>query len=545
MCLPAWQRQEIQTGNMSTAIYKIARAAASCAAGLVLALVLAAGARGQSLTIGLKQPIRSVDPHFYNNPANNAFSRHIFESLVATDARFALRPSLAESWRRAAVTTWEFRLRQGVKFHDGSEFTADDVLYSLARAGSVPNSPSGFARYTRRIVAVDKIDAYTVRIKTAGPHSTLLQDLTKLRIMSLKAAEGKTTDEINAGQGAVGTGPYRLGRWQRGKPVTLARYADYWGARPEWEAIIFQPLPDAKARVAALLKGKVQLIDAVPPESLKALRRNRKIALAKSVSNRLVFLEVDSGRNKSPSVTGTRGRNPLRHLEIRRAISLAINRKAITESVMKGAAVPAGQILPKGVSGGLGELKPDKYDPKAARRQLGRGGYRRGFGLTLHGPKGYYPYDVDVLKAVAVGLNRIGIAVKVESKPGRIYFPMVSKRSFSLFLNHWRLQSADVAEPLTALLATFGGRGSRGGWGRQNHGRFSNAELDALLRTASNTMDEARRTRLLREATSVAIRNLGIIPLYFEVNRWAMRKNLRLRTRIDGATLAMNVISTK
>lgn len=529
---------------MSSAIYKIARATAICAAGLVLALVPATGVRGQSLTIGLKQPIRTVDPHFYNNPANNAFSRHIFESLVSTDARFAVQASLAESWRRTADSTWEFRLRQGVKFHDGSEFTADDVLFSLARAGSVPNSPSGFSRYTRRIVAVDKIDTYTVRIKTAGPHSALLQDLAKIRILSLKAAEGKTTGEINAGQGAVGTGPYRLGRWQPGKPVTLARFGDYWGARPEWEAVIFQPLPDAKARVAALLKGEVQLIDAMPPESLRALRRNKKISLAKSVSNRLVYLGVDSGRNRSPFVTGTRGKNPLRHLEIRRAISLAINRKAITESVMKGAAVPSGQLLPKGVAGGLGELKPEKYDPKAARRQLGRGGYRRGFGLTLHGPKGYYPYDVDVLKAVAAGLKRIGIAVTVETKPGRIYFPMVAKRSFSLFLNQWRLQSADVAEPLTALLATFSVRSGQGGWGRQNHGRFSNADLDALLSTASSTVDEARRARMLREATSIAIRNLGIIPLYFEVNRWAMRKNLRLRTRVDGATLAMDVIST-
>ena len=200
---------------MTSATLRITRTISCLTAGLLLAAaaaalsLAAAAANAQTLTVGLKMPIRTVDPHFYNIPANNAFSRHIFEALVATDAKLAVHPALAESWQRSGDTTWEFRLRRDVKFHDGSDFTADDVLYSYSRAGNVPHSPAGFSRYTGQIVAVDKVDSHTLRIKTARAHPSLLHDLANIRIISLKAAEGKTTSEINSGQGAVGTGPYK------------------------------------------------------------------------------------------------------------------------------------------------------------------------------------------------------------------------------------------------------------------------------------------------------------------------------------------------
>ena len=510
--------------------------------GTAALILLAQGVLAQTLSIGLKDPIRSIDPHFYNIPSNNAFSRHIFESLVITDANLAIRPGLAASWRRPEDTTWEFTLRQGIKFHDGSEFTADDVLFSYARAANLPHSPAGYSRYTRRIVAVDKIGPYHLRIKTDRPYPLLLQDLSSLRIMSLNAAEGKTTGEIDAGQGAVGTGPYRLVAWQPGKPAVLERNTSYWGAAPLWEKVVIIPLAGDEARVSALRRGDVQLIDALSPTQLKKLRGNRNITLEQRVSNQLIFLQVDSGRNSSPYVTGVRGRNPLRNARVRQAISQAIDRKTITGKLMSGAGVPAGQLLPKGVPGALRELQPDKYDPRAARRLLARAGYPRGFSLTLHGPRSHFSHDVDVLNAVATGLKRIGIAARTESKPNRIFFPMASKRKFSVFLAGWRLEAGDAAGPLRALLATASGRD---GLGSSNFGGFSNPDLDEALAAALGAMDDDRRTKLLQEATRIAMRSYGIVPLYFEVNSWALRKGLRFQPRVDGATLAMNLSPAK
>lgn len=519
---------------MAAATATIARIALVATA----AMLVAVSAHAQTLTLGLKHPTRSLDPHFYNLAANNALSRHIFESLVFTDENLVIRAGLARSWRRTGKTVWEFSLREGVKFHDGSEFTADDVMFSISRVSGIPNSPAGFVRYTRRIVAVDKLDTYTVRVKTDRPHSLLLHDLAALRIMSLKAAEGKTTAQINAGDGAVGTGPYRYSRWQPGKTTVLERNDDYWGAAPPWRTILIQTIAGDKARIAALARGAVDLIDAVPTASLRKLRKNRKLRLAKRISNHLIFLYVDSGRNQSPFVTGVQGKNPLRLPGVRRALSLAIDRKRIAGKIMDGSAVPAGQLLPKGIPGAPPELVPDKYDPRTAKRLLAKAGYPRGFGLTLHGPRGHFRRDAQVLAAVAKGLRRIGIRAEVETKPRRIYFPLAAKRRFSLFLAGWRLEVGDAAGPLRALLATPDGKRELGS---HNYGGFSNTDLDDALQDATRAMDDRRRTRLLQEATRAAMRNHGIIPLYFEINRWALRKGLRFVPRIDGATLAMNV----
>ena len=511
---------------------------ARIALGAAAALLVAVCAHAQTLTLGLKHPARSLDPHFYNLAANNALSRHIFESLVFTDENLAIRAGLAKSWRRTGETVWEFSLREGVKFHDGSEFTADDVMFSFSRVARIPNSPAGFVRYTRHIVAVDKVDTYTVRVKTDRPYSLLLHDLAGLRIMSLKAADGKTTDQINDGDGAVGTGPYRYSRWQPGKSTVLERNDDYWGAAQPWQTVIIQTIPEDKERVAALARKAVDLIDAVPTKNLKKLRRNRKLRLAKRISNHLIFLYVDSGRNSSPFVTGLRGKNPLRLPRVRKALSLAIDRKRITAKIMDGSAVPAGQFLPKGIPGAPPELVPDKFDPRAAKRLLARAGYPRGFGLTLHGPRGHFRHDAQVLAALAKGLRRIGIRAEAKTKPRRIYFPLAAKRQFSVFLAGWRLEVGDPAGPLRALLATPDGKRELGS---HNFGGFSNTDLDDALKDVLRAQDDRRRTQLLQEATRAAIGNHGIIPLYFEVNRWALRKGLRFAPRTDGATLAMSV----
>ncbi len=510
---------------------------------LAVALLLTCAVQGAELTIALKASLRTTDPHYFDLASNNAFLSHIYDSLVLRDKNQALQPGLAVFWRPVGKITWEFVLRRGVKFHDGSDFNADDVIYSLGRAASAPNSPASFARYTRRIVSMEKVDEITVRLRTERPWPLLPQDLSHVRIMSFTASEGKTTAQLDAGDGAVGTGPYRLLSREPDRQAVLARNPDYWGREPPWERVTFRFIPHWKDRLAALQTGRADVIDSVPPKALKQLRKaRRKISLARGVSSRLIFLQLDSGRNKTPFVTGTRGKNPLQKLRVRKAISLAINRKAIADKIMLGRAVPAGQFFPKGHSGYTPGLEPDKPDLRKAKRLLARGGFGGGFGLTLHGPNDRFLSDAEVLHAVAKSLRRIGIRAEVETRSRRIFFPRAARREFSAYLSGWNVQGGEASAPLRALVASYD---RERGTGRRNFGRFSNAELDAILGKALKAMDPGRRKRLLQEATRIAIGQYGIIPLHFEVDTWAMRKGLKLVPRSDGATLATGIFPTR
>jgi peptide/nickel transport system substrate-binding protein len=510
----------------------------SWALALGLALLAAAPAFSAEVRLGLKGRITAIDPHFDNLASNRALSRHIFETLVVSDDGQRLRPGLAEAWRAVEETVWEFNLRRGVRFHDGTMFTADDVVFSINRVPNVPESPASFARHTRHIASMEKADAFTIRFKTDEPYPLLPHDLAQVSMLSVKAADGKTTAEIDAGDGALGTGPYRYLEWRRGAPAVLVRNNDYWGQEPVWDQVTVRTIASDGARLEALRAGEVDIIDSVPPALQKSFKKRGPFRLVRGISNRVICLFVDSNRQKSPFVTGVRKGNPLRDARVRKAISLAIDRNAVVKKVMARNAVPAGQLVAEGFFGHSRNLKPDKQDLRRAKRLLARAGYRRGFGLTLHAPNNRYLNVNGLAKTLAKGLTRIGIRTELDTKPRNIFFPLAAKREFSLLLAGWSAETGEASAGLSALLAT---RTPRERMGAQNFGGYSNRRLDTTLHAALRTMDEEKRERLLQEATEIAIRDYGLIPLHFERNTWALRKGLKLTPRTDGATLAMNV----
>jgi len=197
-----------------------------------------------------------MDPHFHNLTPNNNVGSHIFETLVAKDPRGRLKPALAESWRAVDELTWEFKLRRGVKFHDGTEFTADDVAATLDRVPGVPNSPSSFATYSRQITERIIVDPYTTRLKTAKPYPLMPNDMGTIMIIPARARNA-TTDDFNAGKATIGTGPFKFVRWQKGNRVELIRNDHYWGAKPAWDKVTFRIITSDPTRVAALLSGDV------------------------------------------------------------------------------------------------------------------------------------------------------------------------------------------------------------------------------------------------------------------------------------------------
>ncbi len=506
----------------------------------VLALLLSiASATAADLSIAVGADVTSIDPHFHNLTPNNNIAEHIFETLVAKDPKSQLKPALAVSWKAIDDLTWEFRLRKGVKFHDGSDFTADDVVFSIERVPNVPNSPSSFATYSKQIKEMIVVDPHTIRFRTPAPYPLMPTDMGTIFIVSSKAAKGAATEDFNSGKAAIGTGPFRFVRYARGDRIEVARFDAYWGSKPAWDKITFRLIPSDPTRVAALLGRDVAAIENVPTADLAKLAKNPEISLYRTISNRLMYLHMDSDRDRSPFVTDRAGRpldkNPLKDARVRRAISKAINRQAIVERVMEGAAVATGQLMPEGMFGYTPALKTEPYDPDGAKKLLTEAGYPDGFGLTLHAPNNRYVNDEQVAQAVAQMLARIGIQTRVDAMPAAVFFSRGTKLEFSFLLAGWGADTAEASSPLKALLATF----SRDkGLGQANRGRYSNPKMDAVLEEGMFTVDDAKRQKLFQQATEIAIGDMGVVPLYHQVNLWGTRKGIVYTPRTDERTLA-------
>ncbi len=508
---------------------------AALAAGLACAGLPALAA---NLTIGLGTDVTSIDPHYHNLTPNNNVASHLYGYLVERDEKSRPVPGLATEWKAIDPLTWEFRLRRGVKFHDGSEFTAADVVASIERVPKVPKSPSPFTAYTKQIVKIDVVDPYTLRFRTAVPYPLMPSDMTQVAIVS-KAHANASTEDFNSGKAAVGTGPYKLARYAKGERVELVRNDAWWGGRTPWERVTLRILPQDAPRVAALLSGDVQVIENVPTADVARLRGNKQLAIYKAVSDRLIYLHLDSDRDASPFVTDKAGapmaKNPLRDARVRKALSKMINRPAIVDRVMEGEAVMAGQLVPDFLFGATKNLAVEKHDPDGARRLLAEAGYPDGFGLTIHTPNNRYINDEQIAQAVAQMLTRGGVATKVVAMPSSTYFTQATDLRFSFMLVGWSTGTGEASSSLKALLMTYN---REKGFGTANRGRYSNSKVDALTEDALQTVDDVKREAYLQRATEIAINDTGIVPLHFQVNLWATRDGIGYLPRLDEQTLA-------
>ena len=496
-------------------------------------------ARAADLSVALSADVTSMDPHYHNLTPNNNVAEHVFETLVTKDTRSRLKPSLAESWRAVDDLTWEFKLRRGVKFHDGGDFTAQDVVFSLDRVPNVPNSPSSFAAYSKQIIEKIIVDPLTIRFKTATPYPLMPNDMSTIFILSARVAKGAATEDFNSGKATIGTGPFRFVRYAKGDRIEFTRNETYWGAKPAWDKVTLRVITADPTRVAALLAGDVRAIENVPTSDIARIAKSNDLTLYRTVSHRLMYIHLDGNRDRSPHVFDKAGKplekNPLKDIRVRKAISKAINRQALVERVMEGAAVTTGQLMPEGMFGYSSTLKPEPYDLEGAKKLLAEAGYPDGFAMTLHAPNDRYVNDEQIAQALAQLLARVGIATRVEAMPSSVYFSRATKLEFSFMLLGWAADTAEVSSPLKALLATFD---TAKGMGTANRGRYSNARMDALLAQALAIVDDSKRERVLQQATEIAVSELGIIPLYHQHNVWATRKGVAYAARTDERTLA-------
>jgi peptide/nickel transport system substrate-binding protein len=385
------------------------------------------------------------------------------------------------------------------------------------------------------------IDPRTVRIRTKGPAPTLLVDLESIAILSKAAAEGRATSDFNAGRAAIGTGPYRFIEWQAGSRLVLERNPAYWGGAEPWPRVIFRPIANDGARVAAMLSGDVDMIEGVPGVDRAKLAAAPNLALHETDAFRIIYLQMDSARDASPGLKDNAGnpltRNPFKDARVRQAISLAINREGLAERLLSGQAKPAAQYVPHYVPGASPTLKPLPFDADRARTLMREAGWPDGFQIGLAGSNDRYPNDAQVAQAIGQMLARIGVKVDVQTMPASQLFSRGSKLEFSAILSGW-VGNGEPSSTLVSLMATFD---PAKGMGASNRGRWSNAEYDMALQAALRTMDEPKRLALYGRAAEIAIAEMGMIPVYFTINTWATRRDLTYVARGDETSLAMGL----
>jgi len=514
------------------------------AAVIMASSVHARAVRAADIRIAVRTDASSIDPHYHVYVPNAAVAHHIFASLVDADPRGRIVPNLAEAWRRTDDQTWEFSLRPGLVFHDGSPLTAEDVAFTFARAPKVPNSPSSFSQYTKLIERVEAVDARTVRIHTKGPAPTLLIDIANIGIIP-KATEGATTADYNSGKTAIGAGPYKFVSWAPGDRLELVKNPAYWAGAEPWDRVTIRPVANDGARVAAILSGDVDMIEGVPGVDRARIAANPDLTLAECDAFRIIYMVMDSARDASPGLSDLSGkpleRNPLKDARVRRALSLAINRQGLVDRLLSGQAHAAGQYVPPDVSGASPKLPPLPFDPDQARKLLREAGWGDGFSIVMASSNDRFPNDAQVAQAVGQMLARVGIRSDVQTMPASILFSRGSKLDFSVILSGW-VGNGEPSSPLVALMATFD---PKTGMGPSNRGRWSNPAFDLALGNALKTLDDGKRNAFYAEAAEIAVGEMGVVPVYFTVNSWATKKGLAYAARGDEQTLAMSLRPAK
>ena len=514
---------------------------------LVLALLLASlgAAQAQELRIGMKAAVDGSDPHQSYSPNRNV-QLHVYEPLVFQDEFQRPRPGLAQSWRLLDPLTWEFQLREGIRFHDGSPLTAADAVFSLQRA----KDARGIRTYgpaLRSIIGMEASGPTTLVLRTSTPTPMLPAYLTGIAIVSAKAAADAGEADFNGGRAAIGTGPYRWVRFTQGADVVLERAASHWAPPEPWRRVIYRFIPNDSARVAALLAEDVDVIDAVPPSLHTRVREDARTRLITGTSSFNFYLFLDTFRDQAPFVTGADGqpldRNPFRDRRVRLALSHAINRVALATRAMEGAAEPAGQIAPPGFIGHVPDLALPAYDPALARRLLAEAGFPQGFGLTLQCTADRFAGDARTCQAIGQMFGAVGIRTQVETLPAAIFFRragtgFANNAEFGASMSMFASTTGLAAESMNTITRT---PNAALGHGASNRGHYSDAVLDDLLAQIEREFDEPKREALTAQAVRRVMAEAPVVPVFFVGAAWGTRRGFTLTPRGDQYTMATGI----
>ena len=517
--------------------------AALLAAGTALSALPSAA---QTLTIGGRAGPESMDPHYTATGTHAEALKHVFDTLVWSGDQLQLEPGLATSWRVIEPTVWEFKLREGVRFHDGTPFTAEDVKASIERIPVVAG-PNPTTIYVRRVKEVRIPDPLTVHIVTDGPAPTLPNDFIRLFVTSAKATAGLTRENaneaFNTGRAAIGTGPFRFVSWTPKEDFVVERAPGHWRGDAPWARVVRKEIPNDAARVAQLRAGQVDMIVRVPAADVPTLRRDPKLAVVTGETVYVFYMEFDM-RERPPQVTAKDGSplpsNPFRDARVREAFELAIEREALTEIAMEGLGTPAYQMVTPNIFGFDKAAPQTKPNVQRARQLMTEAGYPQGFRVVFNFTNDRLPGDRAVGTTVAQMLARIGVDVQANGQPGAVLFPARTRGDYSMTMSGWGTLTGEANYTLSSLVHSNDPARRMGAF---NWRGYSNPEMDRLLDDASVELDEGKRRSLLEQASALTARERPTLPLAAVSSAWAMHKDrvTMPRPRADEDTLALDI----
>ncbi len=502
------------------------------AAVLTMALIAAAPVtNAKTFRYATTGDILGLDPHANNEGPTNTMKGNIYGRLVHRKPDLSLEPDLATQWNRVDDTTWRFTLRQGVTFHNGNAFNADDVVYSFKRQ-TQESSEMSFALAS--VEDLRKVDEYTVEIVTKGPDPILLLNMPNFYIVDAEFMEENNAFEVVRGAGktnfanlnANGTGPFRIVEWLQDNRVVLEPFDNHWnkgGLETNVTRAVFTPIPNNATRVAALLSGEIDLMYPVPLQDIPRLDADANVEVLQGPELRTIFLGFDHWRDELLDMPGS-GKNPFKDARVRRAFAHAIDTTAIQRVVMRGASTPTGLMIAPGINGFQEDMNtPYAHDPEASKKLLAEAGYADGFPVTLDCPNDRYVNDEAICTAVVPMLQRVGIKVTLNAQTKSLHFNKIGQaegNNTSFYMLGWTPGSYDAYNPLQNLM-TVDGKG-QGTW---NCGRYNNARVEELTDQIAVTVDEAKRNALIREAFQIHQEDVGHIPLHQQALAWGIRSN--------------------
>jgi len=506
----------------------------------ILFAALAAGAvDAKTLRWANRGDPQTTDPHAQNEGLTNNVNSLVYEFLVARDKELNLVPALAVSWQQIDPVTWRFKLRPGVKFHDGTPFTADDVVFSFERARA---ETSQLRVYANAAGIPRKIDDLTVEFTTNGPNPIELEHINSINIMSRAWCEKngatrpqdftRNEDMITAHQ-ANGTGPYMLKSREPDVKTVWVKNPNWWGIKEgrfegNVDTVIFTPIASDATRLAALVSGEVDLINDPPPQDVPRLKQNSAINVLEGVENRVLFIGMDQQRDEL-LYSSVKGRNPFRDKRVRQALYQAIDIEAIRSTIMRGLSQPTGAMLPAPLPWIVAAEKRFPFDRAKARELLAEAGYANGFEVTLDCPNNRYVNDEKICQALAAMWSQIGVKTAVTALPRASYFPKLEKRDTSLYMLGW---GGGATDPIFILQPVLHGANGKGD-GDYNYGRYDDARQDALIDQIKTEIDVDRRRRLINEALMIQHDEFFHLVLHRQVIPWASRANVRAAHRAD------------
>lgn len=508
------------------------------AAGLTLAAALLSSvslASAAELKWSSPTDPQTMDPHAVNSAPVLGFLNNVYEGLVRRDKDMAIEGSLAESWEPLGGDGWRFNLRKDVKFHDGADFTAEDVLFSYERASSEEADTSSWFAPVKEVKIVDD---HTIDFLTHAPNPIFPDSIANFMILDKGWAEANGAErpakdsETYATLNANGTGPFKLASREPGVQTVLEPNEDWWDEKKHnLTKATFIPIANPATAVAGLLSGQVDLINPVPVQDVGRIEGQDGLTLHQGIEARVIMLGFAHGHDALKYSNETSDKNPFQDVKVREAVQKAISAEALVDKIMRGNAEVASQLVSPQMKG-FSEAASERigYDPDGAKALLNEAGYPDGFSFGLMCPNDRYINDEALCKAMAAMLTQAGMKADLKAMPVRNYWPELRAGNFDMYLLGWSPGTFDAEHPVRFLVTTKNDEKKLGSW---NFGGYSNERVDELLPQIQKEIDADKRQAMLDEVATMIRDDVVYVPLHVQPLLWGSKSNIDLTQRAD------------